>query len=413
MMELEVETRRRPVALASRNPAHYLVLGDFGARSAAPVAVDRDNLDEILASREVNLAGNRIREIEDFHPDRLYRNCEIFRDLREAGTETTSARPQASPKPDLEKILRPQSLLEQIAEGGSDPLEQYIREVARAHGSAPATNPKKTAQAKESADRMRALLRHPRFQPVEAAWRGLDFVVRRTDDENARIHIAQFSKQELVSDLLEASDLKATRTYALLHGREWKGVFGLYSFGSDATDIELLGRIALLAASAKVPFVAEGSLAEDTMDMGDHWDELRSIPEAGHIGLALPRLLLRLPYGPRTSPIEAFEFEEMPGAPEHGSYLWGSPAFACLTILARGDVREEQEDELDLCNLPLHSYQEDGAWKTTPCAEVLMTQAQVEALMDLGLMPVISFRDADRIRLAGFRAINGKGLLNT
>lgn len=408
MIELDVETRRRPVALASRNPAHYLVLGDFGARPTAPVSVDRDNLDEILASREVNLAGNRIRELEDFHPDRLYRNCEIFRDLREAGTETPSARPQASPKPDLEKILRPPSLLEQIAEGGSDPLEQYIREVARAHGSAPASNPKKTAQTKECADRMRALLRHPRFQPVEAAWRGLDFVARRTDDETARIHIAQFSKQELASDLLEASDLKATRTYALLHGREWKSVFGLYSFGSDAADIELLGRIALLAASAKVVFVAEGSV-----DMGNHWDELRSIPEAGHIGLALPRLLLRLPYGPRTSPIEAFEFEEMPGAPEHASYLWGSPAFACLAILARGEVREDQEDELDLCNLPLHSYQEDGDWKTTPCAEVLMTQAQVEALMDLGLMPMISFRDADRVRLAGFRAINGKGFLNT
>jgi len=37
----------------------------------------------------------------------------------------------------------------------------------------------------------------------------------------------------------------------------------------------------------------------------------------------------------------------------------------------------------------------------------------VEALMDLGLMPIVSFRDTDRVRLAGFRAINGKGLLNT
>lgn len=407
-MELDVEPRRKPAPLADPKAVHYLILGDFGARSTGTVSVDRDNLDEVLASREVSLAGTRMREIEDFHPDRLFRNCDVFSDLRMADAEPTPARPQASPKPDLGKILSPPSLLEQIAAGGDDPLQQYIREVARAHGSAPPSNPKASQKTKECADRMRAVLHHPRFQPVEAAWRGLDFVVRRMDDETARVHIAQLSKKDLAADLLEASDLKATRMHSLLTSREWEGVFGLYAFGSEAVDIGVLGRIALLAANAKIPFVAEGSV-----DMGAEWDELRSIPEAAHLGLALPRMLLRLPYGSRTSPIEAFEFEEMPGAPEHAGYLWGSPALACLAILSRGEIREDEEDELDLCNLPLHSYQEDGDWKTTPCAEVLLTQAHVEALMDLGLMPIVSFRDTDRVRLAGFRAINGKGLLNT
>jgi type VI secretion system protein ImpC len=408
MIEVDVEARRKPAPLAARNAARYLILGDFGARSSGTVSVDRDNLDDVLAGREVSLAGTRLREIEDFHPDRLFRSCEIFRDLREDQPEPAPSRPQASPQPDLGKMLRPPSLLEQIAAGGDDPLQQYIREVARAHGSAPASNPKASQKTKECADRMRALLRHSRFQPVEAAWRGLDFVVRRMDDETARIHIAQLSKKDLAADLLDATDLTATRTYSLLTGREWQGIFGLYAFGGETEDIGLLGRIALLASNAKVPFVAEGNV-----DMGEQWDELRSIPEAGHIGLALPRMLLRLPYGSRTSPIEAFEFEEMPGTPEHSGYLWGSPALACLAILSRGEAREEEEDELDLCHLPLHSYQEDGDWKTTPCAEVLLTQAHVEALMDLGLMPIVSFRDTDRVRLAGFRAINGKGLLNT
>src|SRR5262245_49377721 len=101
MIELDVETRRKPAPLASRNAAHYLVLGDFGARSTGTLAVDRDNLDEVLAGREVSLAGARIREIEDFHPDRLYQNCEVFRDLREGEPETIPTRPQASPKPDV------------------------------------------------------------------------------------------------------------------------------------------------------------------------------------------------------------------------------------------------------------------------------------------------------------------------
>src|SRR5207247_150251 len=42
------------------------------------------------------------------------------------------------------------------------------------------------------------------------------------------------------------------------------------------------------------------------------WQELRRSAEAPWIGLALPRFLVRLPYGTSTSPVESLEFEEMP-----------------------------------------------------------------------------------------------------
>jgi type VI secretion system protein ImpC len=69
-------------------------------------------------------------------------------------------------------------------------------------------------------------------------------------------------------------------------------------------------------------------------------------------------------------------------------------------LLARGD------GTLDLENVPVHTYKQDGEWKMTPCAEVYLTEPQVAALIDLGLMPLVSFKDSDRVRLAGFRAIN-------
>jgi type VI secretion system protein ImpC len=398
MIELDVEARRSKRGVDAQTKTDYLLLGDFGGRTTEPVVVDRDNIDDVLSRFEVSLSGLRIREVEDFHPDRLYARADSFRELT-AAAEEEPRRATSSPKADIGEILRPSSLLEQIAEGG-DPFQRYLQELARAH-AAPA---KRDDSARTTAlgQRMSALLHHPRFQSVEAAWRGLDLVIRDADDERSRVHIVQFSRADLEQDLADAANLRATKFFKLLTSRSWKGVFGLFFFASSAADIELLGRIALIAAHARSAFIAEGSV-----DMGDHWDELRGIPEAQFLGLALPRLLLRLPYGAGASKIESFPFEEMPGKPVHAHYLWGNPAVGVLAIAARGGI---EDDELDLDQLPLHVYREDGSSKMTPCAEVWMTESQVAALINLGLMPLVSFRDSDRVRLAGVRAINGEAL---
>jgi type VI secretion system protein ImpC len=398
MIGFEVEARRTKATGTQDAQNRYLLLADFGGRVTEPLTVDRDNIDSVLNRLEVKLAGLRLREIEDFHPDRLYARMDEFRDLDQAAPEEPEPKPEA-PKADLEQILRKGSILEQITEGG-DPFQQYVRELARAHAA-----PQKrddTARHAALGERMRALLHHPRFQALEATWRGLDYVIRNSDEEVSKIHVVQYSRQDLERDLGAAADLRATLAFKLFTSRAWKGVFGLFSFGSAARDIELLGRVALLAGHARVAFVAEGSV-----DMGDHWKELRSIPEAKYLGLALPRILLRLPYGAKAGAVESFRFEEMPEKPVHAHYLWGNPALAVLAIAARGGI---QRDELDLDHLPVHTYQQDGEWKMTPCAEVWMTEPQVRALIDLGLMPLVSFRDQDRVRLAGVHAIDGSPL---
>src|SRR5580704_6084809 len=127
MIELDVQPRQKALLSASVSAARYLVLGDFGGRSHGTHSVDRDNLDEVLTRQDVNLAGAHMREIEDFHPDRLYQRFDLFRDLRDSEPEPPPSPPQASPRPDLGKILQQSSLLERIA-GGGDPFEQYVRE---------------------------------------------------------------------------------------------------------------------------------------------------------------------------------------------------------------------------------------------------------------------------------------------
>jgi len=387
MIELDVAARRTQIVAPTDEPARYLVLGDFGAQAVEPLAVDRDNLDAVMSILHVDAGGMRIRDLEEFHPDRLYQRFDMA-----AAVAAPEPEPEpASPKPDLEKLLRPTSLLEQIA-GGGDPFDQYVKELARAHSAPPKKSADPTAALTE---RMNSMLHHPRFQTLESAWRGLDFAIRQMDDAVARVHIVQFSQDDLAADL--ASDnLRGTRLYTLLHSRRWTAAIGLHSF--DEAQIELLARVALVAADAGVPYLAQGSPAFS-------WELFSDIPEASHVGLALPRILLRLPYGPHTSPIESFAFEEMSGAPVHAHYLWGNAAFGCLAVLARADA-----DDLNLDHLPAHTYKKDSEWVMTPCGEFFMTETQVLALIDRGLMPLVSYKDRPLVRLAGFRAVNGKPL---
>ena len=73
-------------------PFRILLLGDFSGRAdkAAmsstgwePVAIDRDNFDEVLARLEPGVPGMRFRDLDDFHPDRIYQESTLFQSLRE------------------------------------------------------------------------------------------------------------------------------------------------------------------------------------------------------------------------------------------------------------------------------------------------------------------------------------------
>jgi type VI secretion system protein ImpC len=60
----------------------------------------------------------------------------------------------------------------------------------------------------------------------------------------------------------------------------------------------------------------------------------------------------------------------------------------------------------DVEGLPIHIYRSDGETQTKPCTEVVLTENLSEQLLEQGLMPLLSYRDSDRVRLARFQAIS-------
>jgi type VI secretion system protein ImpC len=408
----QADATERPT---DETPFRMLLLGNFSGRTEdrpplanrRPVRVDRDNFGGALAKLDVQVhlpAGPfgpapltlRFRELDDFHPDRLFERLEMFealRDLRRrlsdpktfraAAAEVRGRAPEPAPPPQTSQPQRvegpppsdPAALLEQMLGGESPPEETrtpvpaasdwgaFLRRVVSPHVVPGVGDEQEALIARvdeATAAQMQTLLHHPAFQAVESAWRAVDLLVRRLDtDEGLSLHLLDLTKDELAADLAGVEDLRASFAYRLLveqtvgtpGGQPWAVLTGNYTFGPTAEDGLLLARMGLVAQAAGAPFLAAAdsrlfgcASLTATPDPDDWnaaagevadevWAALRGTPQAAYLGLAAPRFLLRLPYGADASATEAFAFEELTAARPHDAYLWGNPAFACALLL--------------------------------------------------------------------------------
>lgn len=460
-------------------PFRMLVLGDFGGRGEGskgkPIQLDRDNFEQVMSKLgvEVRLTlpdqaeplSLRITELDDFSPDRLYQRVPVFEELRllrgrlqnprtfaEAAAEVRSWGKQSPAEAPAEGALgKPltdlssDELLEMMLGGSaspaptapkSDPLQDYIRKLVEPHVIAGADESALVEVVDEvAAARMRALLHHPSFQALEAAWRSLALLVRRLDtDGNLKLYLLDVSREELTADL-QAADLSASRAYQFLveqplgtpGGVPWALFVGNYTFAPTLADAALAARLAHLSqaagaafvAGAKPSFVGVKSLASasDPQDWttppdakgAEVWQALRQLPQADHFGLALPRFLLRQPYGKEGSLSEEFVFEEITPDSDHEDYLWGNSAFIGALLIGQAFERRGwgfRPGMVEDCDgLPTWVREVDGESELLPCAEVLLRDKAARGLWERGLIAVQSIQGRDAIRIAQFPSI--------
>lgn len=486
----QTEKERGPSRPDRDTPFRILVIGDFSGRASRgistkgarrPIAVDRDNFEDVLDSMDVQLrlpmAGGAsldftFRELDDFHPDRVFHNLEAFKKLRELrdqlddpetfaaaarvlGINTAPAKPSKTatgPAPAPAESLLGGSLLDQALEvtesrgtaaapsRTADPMQQYLSALVAPH-LVPKADPKKkeVMQMVDEATSglMRALLHHPLYQELEGNWRALYFLIKELETgPQLKVFLLDISRQELEADIANADDLRGSAIYKVLVEQTvrtpgadpWAVIIGSLTFGPEMSDLNLLGRLGLLARQAGAPLLAGGSpklLGCDSLAKTPYpeewkpgaeregWDLIRSLPEARYIGLVVPRFMLRMPYGKAGEACERFDFEEMPPIPVHKDYLWGNPAFVCAYLLgqnfAENGWRMDEGEMLTLHRLPMHVYKEAGEAKMTPCAEVFLTQTAMDKIHESGLMTLMCFANSDQVRLAGFRSVAADG----
>ena len=428
-------------------------------------------LDRVMVVEGESPVSLKFEELEHFEPDFLFDELTIFsklRDLRNRllssatfsdaadevlswtkhatessseSTEENTAEPQSTQEVvDVDNLL--DSLLEQPAGGVSmessrqTEWQRLMADIVSPHIS-PSQDPRQDELVKCVDDAIQAtmiaLLHHPSFRQLEANWRALNLITRNVEtDSTLKIFLVDISKQELSDDLNSSNDLSTTQSYRLIveqaqsGGVPWSVVAGSYYFDDSKADVSMLGRLAKIADAANTSFAAgvcDGVLGKNEkapeLDVinpvgSDAWAILRALPESESLGLIWPRFLLRLPYGKKTSPIERFEFEEIPNHENRSGLIWGNPVFLLATQLGQAFSRSGWDAttgvRMEHGNLPVWIYQQDDEKMAHPCGEYLLTDKNIESLHASGILPLISLRDSDRITFDGARSIRNSPL---
>jgi type VI secretion system ImpC/EvpB family protein/type VI secretion system ImpB/VipA family protein len=460
-LELNVSGARSAARRTDTSPFRILLAGDFSGREnrgvtetvrgRKPRPVDLDHFDTVLARMIPRLdlelprgekIGLTFSKLDDFHPDRIWEQNEFFAPHREMRAQLTNAAsfaammaetgPQAAAQPttgkdeDIWKKLTDLPAAKASSASPSSAVASLIERAVAAHvvsGPDPRQADMVAAFDNAVSGQMRAILHHPHFQALEAAWRGVDFLLRNVDtDETLEVCLLDGSRAELAADLRTEDAAGSGVVEMILEqpvgSRPWTVMAGLLAFQpNDDDDADLLARLAKVAAAAGIPFLAaagprflEAAQARmDEIEISAAWGTLRGLPEARHAGLIAPRFLLRLPYGKGTDEIDHFPFEEMPPKMEREALLWGNGALIAVQLLVTA-WRDEgwgfaAPDNAQVSGLPVHVFAESGEKKLTPCGEVLLTDRVAENLLSLGVMPLASVRDRDSVRLLRFRSV--------
>ncbi len=451
--------------LTGRDPAHRSV--PLGHRT--PLRVDVDNLERVfdrLSPRlDLTVAGApltvELRSLDDFHPDALFRRLAPFAALRKLRAELgdpalfrraasalgapPGAESSVTPSQveetaaDVERLLGRRPEAAPAAAPGAALMEHWLRELVAPHVVADTAREQEhyiAAADAAIAEQMRRLLHQPAFQALEATWRGISRLVTQLETgETLQVFLLDVARDELATDIATAGD-DPNRSVLYRHlcgpdteppdGRRWSLLAADFMFGPSAEEVPLLAALGALAARAAAPLLAAASIeALGCAGIGQlpqpaswrplapeavaRWTALRTSAGAPWIGLALPRVLARLPYGANSDPIESFAFEELADSHEHEAYLWGNPAFA-LALLAGQAFQEEGWDmdldrQLDVADLPGHTLHEGGEAKLQPCAEVLLSESVAAAVLAQGIMPLLSYRSRNAARLLRWQSL--------
>jgi type VI secretion system protein ImpC len=334
-------------------------------------------------------------------------------------------------------VLSPQSWLAALPSPMRAALD-FAAATLREHPALAHADPRRTLEAvaalidRQMSGQLNLVLHHPEFQALEASWRGLHFLARGvTTDAMLKIRLFDISQRELGRTLRKFRGTAWDHSpifkkiyeeeYGQLGGEPFGVLIGDYYFDHQPQNIQTLADIAAVAAAAHVPFIAGAAPALTQMESWAElanprdlsrifqtpdyaaWRALRAMEDARYVGLCMPRMLSRLPYGLLTDPIDDFAFEEEVEFGDTHAYAWTNSAFAMGANIARsfslygwctrinGIESGGIADDLPV----LRFSSADGDVDTRCCTEIALNERREAELARLGLIPLVHRKNTD------------------
>ncbi|GGC32227.1 hypothetical protein GCM10011371_19590 [Novosphingobium marinum] len=209
---------------------------------------------------------------------------------------------------------------------------------------------------KKLSDQINEIIHHPDYQKLESAWRGLHYMVMNTaTGSDLKIRVMNISKDEVRKMFRQYRDAAWDQSplfkkiyeaeFGQLGGQPYGAFVCDYDFDHSAPDLEIQKGLSKIGAAAHAPFIAAaapGLLGMESwtelsnprdlakqFDATDYvaWRTFRESTDSRYLALTMPRFLGRPIYGPKTEPVDEFDFEE-DTAGDHDKHLWVNSAYA-------------------------------------------------------------------------------------
>jgi len=292
-------------------------------------------------------------------------------------------------------------------------------------------------------EQVNLILHHPDFQQLESAWRGLHYLVNNTEtDEMLKVRVMDISKKEMHKTLRKFKGTAWDQSpifkkiyeeeFGQFGGEPYGSLVADYHFDHSPPDVELLGEMAKIAASAHAPLITG---ANPTLFQMDSWSELanprdltkifqtpeyaawrslRESEDSKYVGLAMPRFLGRLPYGSKTDPVEAFAFEEDTDGADSSKYGWVNAAYGMAVNINRSFKEygwcsriRGIESGGAVENLPSHTFPTDDGGVDQKCpTEIAISDRREAELAKNGMMPLIHRKNSDIAAFIGAQSLH-------
>ena len=285
------------------------------------------------------------------------------------------------------------------------------------------------------------ILHHQQFQKLEATWRGLKYLLDQSETgSQLKIRILNASKKDLLRDLQRAPEFDQSamfkkvyeEEYGLFGGEPFGALVGDYEFSKHPEDLELLEKVSQVAAAAHAPFLSAASSEllnmesytnlDQPRDIGKifdsteyaKWKGFRESEDSKYVCLTCPRVLMRLPYGRDTAPVEGFNFEEGVDGTDHSKYLWGNAAYALASKMTQAfatygwcvAIRGVEGGGL-VDGLPSHTFRTDEGDVALKCpTEIAITDRREKELADQGLVPLVHCKGTDKAAFFSIQSCN-------